>query len=88
VHVGNIASSSPPRIFILADPRDTVVSFSSQRDYFERLRGVGLPARLLIGKAKPPLHHELGVKALRVILECARGRSDDFIADFVDRLGE
>src|SRR5262245_2347199 len=45
VHVGNIASSSPPRIFILADPRDAVVSFSSQRDYFERLTRVGVPAR-------------------------------------------
>jgi pimeloyl-ACP methyl ester carboxylesterase len=87
-HVGNIASSSPPRIFILADPRDTVVSFSSQRDYFERLTQVGLPTRLLISKAKPPLHHELSTKALLVILECARDRSDEFIADFLDRLSK
>jgi hypothetical protein len=88
VHVGSIASSSPPRIFILADPRDTKVSFSSQRDYFERLTQVGLPARLLIGKAKPPLHHGLSTEAMLVILECARDRSDEFIADFLDRLGK
>jgi pimeloyl-ACP methyl ester carboxylesterase len=88
VHVGSIASSSPPRIFILADPRDTKVSFSSQRDYFERLTQVGLPARLLIGKAKPPLHHVLSTEAMLVILECARDRSDEFIADFLDRLGK
>ena len=87
-HVGNIASSSPPRIFILGDPRDTVVSFSSQRDYFERLTQVGLPTRLLIGKAQPPKHHELGATALLVILECARDRSDEFIADFLDRLSK
>jgi pimeloyl-ACP methyl ester carboxylesterase len=88
VHVDSIASSSPPRIFILADPRDTKVSFSSQRDYFERLTQVGLPARLLIAKAKPPLHHVLNTEAMLVILECARGRSDEFIADFLDRLGK
>jgi pimeloyl-ACP methyl ester carboxylesterase len=79
-HVGSIVSSSPPRIFILGDPRDTVVSFSSQRDYFERLTRVGLPARLLIGNAEPPRHHGLGTEALlkdgRIAVGMAR-RGDD-----------
>ena len=72
-HISKISRSPAPRIFVVSDPRDTDVSFSSQSYYVVQLTRAGLNPTHIMAEARPPNYHGLDQVAIRATRLCAKG---------------
>lgn len=68
------------RIFLIADPRDTNIPFSTQELYFDGLKSHGHAAQLVpLTKAQGPTYHSLVDFGEAATGMCASGASTDVI---------
>ena len=72
-HISKINRSPAPRIFVVSDPRDTDVSFSSQSYYVAQITKSGLSPTHILAEARPPNYHGLDNVAIRAVALCAGG---------------
>lgn len=79
-HISKISRSQTPRIFVVSDPRDTDVSFSSQSYYVTQLLKAGLRPTHILAEARPPNYHGLDQIAIKAVRLCARGATNDDIS--------
>lgn len=82
-HVSKISPASGLRIFVIGDPRDTNVPFSTQSLYYDALKKRGLDAHLLKATGRGSQHHSLGRWAFRVAGWCANGLPTEAIVSRV-----
>jgi dienelactone hydrolase len=75
-HVAAMRDRPGQRMFVLSDPQDRIVSFGSQREFVERVRGAGLPIALITATAGDEDNHGLSSTGLRLAADCARGVDD------------
>ncbi len=80
-HISKISRSPAPRVFVVSDPRDTDVSFSSQSYYVAQLTKAGLNPTHILAEARPPNYHGLDQVAIKAVRLCARGTPRGKIAD-------
>jgi dienelactone hydrolase len=71
--VGRIPRGDALRVFVIGDPRDGVVPFSTARAYVEALRRHGVAAHLAEARGAGPDHHGLARSAQTVAGWCAIG---------------
>lgn len=74
-----VAPDRSRRIFVVADPEDTVTPFRLQRLFAERLAGLGHHARLVTARATGTDRHGLAQVGLRLAALCAAGAPDEAI---------
>lgn len=67
------------RVFVIGDPADTNVPFSTQRAYYEMLRRHGVDAHLVAAKGSGPDNHGLARTGQTVAEWCARKLGTDEI---------
>ncbi|WP_284261621.1 serine aminopeptidase domain-containing protein [Bradyrhizobium iriomotense] len=78
--IGQIAKQPERRIFLIADPRDTNIPFSTQELYFDGLKRQGLNAWLVpLTKAPKPKYHSLVDFGETATGMCASGATTDSI---------
>ncbi len=73
------------RVFVLGDPKDSNVPWSTQTPLATRLKELGAEVELLTGEGSDPQRHMLGASALQIGAECLRGRSTREILEFAAR---
>ena len=66
--VQQVARHPPRKLIMLTDPRDMLVSASSQAAYLEALRGSGVEVEQRLVPARDPNHHLLRVPAIMAAL--------------------
>jgi pimeloyl-ACP methyl ester carboxylesterase len=71
-HVDNITKNPDLTIFVVGDERDSVVPFSTQKLYFDKLKKQGLNARLVKAKGGGPEHHGLARCGIGIAAVCAQ----------------
>ena len=80
--IDRIPSQSGRRIFLIADPRDTNIPFSTQELYFDALKRRGLDAWLVpLQKAPKPKYHSLVDFGETATGMCANGATTDSILE-------
>jgi len=78
--IGRIRNQPGRRIFLIGDPRDTNIPFSSQQLYFDGLKKQGLDAWLVpLQKAPKPKYHSLVDFGETATGMCASGATTDAI---------
>jgi len=83
-HVSEIPIDRDRRIFIIGDPRDTVVPFSTQRAYYRAVRAAGHDVWLISTReAHDREHHRLTHQGHKAVKYCSEGMSS---AEIVQRL--
>jgi dienelactone hydrolase len=68
--VGEVARHPPRSVIMLTDPKDTVVTASSQRVYFAALREVGVKVEQRYVAAEDASHHLLRFPAILAAVAC------------------
>jgi hypothetical protein len=68
--VPEVARHPPRKVIMLTDPRDAVVTASSQRLYLEALRASGVAVEERLVAARDPRHHVLRIPAIMAALAC------------------
>ena len=79
-----IVADPQRRCWVIGDPRDTIVPFSEQRAWADKLAALGHHAVLIEAKATDPDFHGMSAKAGVAAALCAKGRSDGEIRSAVD----
>jgi len=75
-YIKNINKDSKRTTFIIGDPRDTVVSFESQQEFFENLKSVETNAVLIEAEASSKGgYHWLSNAAIKTASMCVKGSS-------------
>jgi hypothetical protein len=64
------------RLIVLSDPDDKIVSFHSQREFVERIKGKGVPILHISAAAGDEDFHGLVSEGRRVATDCAQGMDD------------
>ena len=72
-HVGDIPADPRRRIFVVGDPRDSNVPFSTQVNYHKALTAAGHQAHLIKADGKGPSRHGLSLAGFRVAKWCVDG---------------
>ena len=75
-HVGAMQNRPGQRIVVMSDPDDRIVSFRSQREFVERVRGAGLPILHISAAAGDEDFHGLEAEGRRLASNCAKGVDD------------
>jgi pimeloyl-ACP methyl ester carboxylesterase len=75
-HVESMQDRPGQRLFVLSDPQDRLVSFRSQREFVEQVRGQGVPIVQITASAGDEDHHGLQSEGLRLAADCAKGADD------------
>jgi dienelactone hydrolase len=75
-HVGAMQNRPGQRIVVMSDPDDRIVSFRSQREFVERVRGAGLPILHISAAAGDEDFHGLEAEGRRLASDCAKGVDD------------
>jgi dienelactone hydrolase len=75
-HVAAMQDRPGQRLFVLSDPEDRFVSYRSQREFVERVRGAGLPIVQIAAMANDEDRHGLQSEGLRLAADCAKGVDD------------
>jgi hypothetical protein len=78
-HVDEIRGHAGLRIFVVGDPRDKAVPFSTQERYFEALKARRLNAYLVTANGSGQRFHGLGPLGMRMAGWCALGQGSDEI---------
>ena len=73
------------RVFVLGDPEDRSVQWSTQTPLAARLKELGVAVELLTGQGSDPQRHDLGESGRRVGALCLRDRSTPEILDVAAR---
>lgn len=69
------------RVFVIGDPADANVPFTTQLVLADKLRALGVEAEMLKGEGTGPDHHGLDGSGLKVAAMCLRGESTRAILD-------
>jgi pimeloyl-ACP methyl ester carboxylesterase len=85
-HVGAIKPDSRRRVFIVGDPRDAIVSFRSQTEFYNKLQSSNVQAVLLTAESKEPKHHVLTATSQWVAGWCKAGLSDQGMQEKLTRV--
>lgn len=72
-HVDRIPVDPRRRIFIVGDPDDSNVPFSSQAEYYRRVRALGHAVELIQANGGGSEHHSLAFEGFRIVEQCVRG---------------
>jgi hypothetical protein len=64
------------RLIVLSDPDDKIVSFRSQREFVERIKGKGVPILHISAAASDENFHGLASEGRRVVTDCIAGIDD------------
>lgn len=83
-HIGDIPANPERRIFLIGDPDDTNVPFSTQQAYFEALIRAGHQAWLIRAEGAHGKDHSLAHVGFEVARWCAEGLPADEIVARVD----
>lgn len=75
-HVGEVKPDPNRRVFIVGDPQDVQVIWSSQVEFATKLREAGTPNTVLEAQAFDKLHHQVASQAQWVAGWCHKGLSD------------
>lgn len=75
-HVAKVQPDPKRRIFIVGDPQDVQVVWSSQVEFANKLREAGSPNTILEAQAFDKLHHQVAFQAQWVAGWCHKGLSD------------
>jgi len=78
-HVDGIVPDANRRVFVLADPQDELVSFDSQKEFHEKLLGIGVRSTMLTGQASDEHHHNLALIGQRIAGWCESGKTEEEI---------
>ncbi len=73
------------RVFVLGDPNDGNVPWSTQTVLADRLRALGVPVELLTGEGRGSMHHGLARSATQIAALCAKGASTEHILERASR---
>ena len=84
-HVGEIARDNNRRIFIVGDPRDDNVPYSTQLSYYRRLREYDHTAYMIPAKGSGRRRHGLTRTGFWIVNWCAEGVSSAEILDRASR---
>lgn len=76
-HVSEVKPDPNRRVFIVGDPRDVQVIYSSQVDYASKLAAAGTPNTILEAQAFDTNHHQVAFQAQRVSGWCNKGWTDE-----------
>ena len=78
-HVDRIPFNPRRRIVIIGDPDDGNVPFSSQIEYYRKVRKLGHAVELIPARGGGAENHSLAFEGFRVILQCVRRDSTEAI---------
>lgn len=73
------------RVFVLGDPRDSSVPWSTQLPLAARLKELGAAVELLSGEASDPQRHALGTSGRLIGALCLQGKSTQEILEVAGR---
>lgn len=73
------------RVFVLGDPNDSNVLWSTQTPLAARLKELGVAAELVTGEGSDPQRHVLGASAQQIGAECLRDRATPEILELAAR---
>ncbi|WP_343315753.1 alpha/beta fold hydrolase [Brucella sp. BE17] len=76
LEVERISRNPKPQIFIISDPRDSVISLQSQIRYLKKLQMEGLAPRHIFAHAEAPRHHNLGAHGRKAAALLAKGTDE------------
>lgn len=76
-HVSEVKPDPNRRVFIVGDPRDVQVIYSSQVDYASKLAAAGTPNTILEAQAFDTNHHQVAFQAQWVSGWCNKGWTDE-----------
>ncbi|MCW8060416.1 alpha/beta hydrolase [Agrobacterium tumefaciens] len=71
--VERIRRNPAPQIFVISDPRDSVISLSSQLRYLQKLNSEGFETNHIFAHAEGPKHHNLGAHGRKAAALLATG---------------
>ena len=74
-YVGRIPADPRRRIFIVGDPDDSNVPFSSQAEYYRRVKALGHAVELIPANGGGSQNHSLAFEGFRIVEQCVRGVS-------------
>jgi pimeloyl-ACP methyl ester carboxylesterase len=80
----DVARSSARRVYIIGDPRDTRTPFPQQNAWGEKLQSLGHHAVVLKANGSGPEHHGMSSVALQVAGQCAAGKTESEIRQWVE----
>lgn len=84
-HLARIPRDPALRIFVLSDPADRAVSFTSQRHFVDQARQAGIPLTHIVTLAGGAARHDLAPKGRVVLRRCAAGVAvEKIVAEFHD----
>lgn len=84
-HLAGIPRDNGLRIFVLSDPADRAVSFTSQRYFVDQARQAGIPLTHIVTMAGGATRHDLAPKGRVVLRRCAAGvAAEKIVAEFHD----
>lgn len=79
-HVAQIPVKADRRIFVMGDPADSNVPFSTQADYHNALRAAGHHSALVRARGRGKSRHGLAHAGVHVVRDCIDGvRSDEIV---------
>ncbi len=73
LEVERISRNPAPQIFVISDPRDSVISLNSQIRYLQKLKSEGFEFNHIFAHAEAPKHHNLGAHGRKAAALLARG---------------
>lgn len=76
-HIAAMNHQAGRRMIVLSDPDDRIVSYRSQREFFERVKAKGLPVLHVTASAHDKDFHGLSSHGLRMAIDCAAQMDDD-----------
>jgi hypothetical protein len=79
-HLDKVAVDPKRRVFMLADRRDTAVSYESQKEFADKAIAMGVKLKLIEVTASDPQFHGTAVQGIRTVGRCLAGLSDADIA--------
>jgi pimeloyl-ACP methyl ester carboxylesterase len=86
--VSKIRKDPSPRIFVIGDPRDKTVPYTSQLDYVTKLQSAGLSPVQIDGKARDPNFHSLDEHGRMASIMCMNGQTDEQIRTRLSQLDQ
>ena len=78
-YVDRIPTSRQRRIFIIGDPDDSNVPFSSQMEYYRKVKKRGHAVELIRANGAGSENHSLAFEGFRAVEQCVRGVPTDAI---------